>query len=214
MAVRNDVSKSLEIIRQAADNLFSRADMERVKTTITSLTLHDTESLINGFKLLVNSSNYDEQVRLLTLAPSSWGRVQIEQFFGCNQWQARKAIETRALFGILSTITNFSGNPSIDPLIIDEIQSFYQSDDISRPTASKKEVIHINKKPVAIRYMSMTIGQAYQLFLQHLKLHTTSNYISKSTFYSLKPKWIKTLTPHDVCSCIYHENFNLLIEVF
>ena len=152
---------------------------------------------------MVDASDYDEQVRLLTLSPSSWGRVQIAQFFSCNQWQARKAIETRASFGVLSTMTNFSGNPSIDPLMVNEIQSFFQCDDISRQTSSKKDIIHIKNQPVAIQYMSMTIGQAYQIFLQHLKSNTLWDFVSKSTFYSLKPKWIKTLTPHDVCVPVF-----------
>ena len=211
--MKSDVTKVIDIIRRAADQIFHGSDEEDMKKNITSLKVQDTESLIDGFKLLVDSSDYDEQVRLLTLAPRHWGGVQIEQFFSCNQWQARKAIETRASFGILSSITNFSGNSSIDPLLVEEIRSFYQMDDISRQTANKKEVIHINKQPVAIRYLSMTIGQAYQIFSQHLKSNTPWDFVSKSVFYSLRPKWVKTLTPHDVCGCIYHENFNLLIEV-
>ena len=101
----------------------------------------------------------------------------------------------------------------MDPLLIDEVKSFYQDDAISRQTSSKKEIIHVNKEPIPIRYMSMSVGQAYAIFLKKIQEINSLNFISKTIFYSLRPKWIKILTPHDVCACIYHENFSFLIQV-
>lgn len=42
--------------------------------------------------------------------------------------------------------------------------------------------------------MLMTVREAYQIFIQE---HPTMR-VGKSKFSSVKPKWIKTITPHDV----------------
>jgi len=201
------------MIRQAADEICQVPTAKTKESKIASLAVDDTDSLLGGLKHLFDSSDYDEQVRILTLSPSNWGRVQIENFFSCQEWQARRALDLRLSFGLLATPTNFSGNPRIDPLLVDEIQAFYEDDAISRQTSSKKEVIHIKKQPIPIRYMSMTVGQAYMLFLKKLTDKNSLDFVSKTTFYSLKPRWVKILTPHDVCACIYHENFDFLIQV-
>ncbi len=44
----------------------------------------------------------------------------------------------------------------------------------------------------------MTLMEAYQLFVEK----NPTMRIGKSKFCSLRPKWIKTTTPHDVCSLI------------
>ena len=53
------------------------------------------------------------------------------------------------------------------------------------------------------------MGEAFQLF------HAENNGITigKSTFYSLRPRQVKIQSPHQTCMCIYHENFNLALEV-
>ena len=49
---------------------------------MSSISVEDSNSLINGMKRLFDSSDYDEQVRLLTLSPTGWGRVKMENVFG------------------------------------------------------------------------------------------------------------------------------------
>lgn len=212
-ALKQDVTRAIETIRKAADELCHASSTNRVEPNLPSLTTEESESLISGLKRLFDSSDYDDQVRLLTLSPENWGRLQIENFFFCNEWQARRALEIRGSFGILATPTNFSGNPRINPLLVDEIQTFYQDDIISRQTSNKKEVMHVKKQPIPIRFMNMTVGQAYAVFLKKLKERKSLESVSKTVFYSLKPKWVKILTPHDVCAWIYHGNFDFLIQV-
>ena len=209
--MRRTVTRAIEIIRETADEIDKTS--ESTKSKNMSLTVSETDILLGGMKLLFKSSDYDEQIRLLTLSPSYWGRPQIQKFFLCNEWQARKAIELRNSFGTLAKMTNFSGNPPIDPTLVDEIEAFFQDDLISRQTSNKKEVIHINKQPMPIRYMSMTVGQAYTIFLKDLEARNSLCTVSKTVFYSLRPKWVKLLTPHDVCACIFHENYEFLIKV-
>lgn len=211
--LRDSVARAISKIRVIADKLCGMANLPETESSMNPLSFEDNNTLINGLKSLFDSSDYDEQVRILTISPPSWGRVKIENFFGCNQWQTRKAMEMRDSFGILAKPTNFSGNHPIDPLLAEEIRAFFQDDAISRQTSNKKEVIHVEKQPIPIRYMSMTVGQAYALFLEKIQENHHLNFISKTIFYSLRPKWVKILTPHDVCACIYHENFDFLIQV-
>jgi hypothetical protein len=113
----------------------------------------------------------------------------------------------------LAVPVDWRGNICLDPLLAQEIIDFYSDDGISRQSPNKRDVIHVQKNPVAVRHMSMTIGQAYQLFVQQLQAKQSLNSVQKSSFYNLRPKWIRVNKPHDVCTCIYHENFELLIQV-
>ena len=207
------MTTAVKLIREAADNILKTPKIISKDFGKSTITIEDTEQLLDGFKLLFKSSDYDEQVRLLTLAPSNWGRPQIQDFFDCNEWQARKALLLRSSYGRLSRVTNFNGNQPMDPRLIDEIKKFYVDDGISRQSSNKKDVMHVNKEPVSIRYMSMPVGQAYTLFMQKLTERNSSESVCKSAFYSLRPKWVKLTTPHDVCECIYHANFDFLIKV-
>ncbi|CAF4598298.1 unnamed protein product, partial [Rotaria magnacalcarata] len=186
-ALNRDVTRAIQGIRKLADELCHVPSAKTLKSNVTLLTTEENESLIDGLKRLFDSSDYDDQVRLLTLSPPTWGRVQIENFFFCNEWQSRRALEIRGSFGILATPTNFSGNPRINPLLADEIQAFYQEDVISRQTSNKKDVIHVKKQLIPVRFMNFTVGQAYAVFLKKLKDRDSLESVSRGMFYSLKP---------------------------
>ncbi|CAF1250929.1 unnamed protein product [Rotaria magnacalcarata] len=66
------------------------------------LSASDSDTLIEGLQALFNHSSGSERIRLLTLAPPSWGRKTIVDFFRCTQHQARAAIELRLTDGILA----------------------------------------------------------------------------------------------------------------
>lgn len=65
---------------------------------------------------------------------------------------------------------------------------------IFQASPNKKDVLQKNKDPKPIRYMLMTLMEAYQQFIEK----NPSMRVGKSKFCSLKLKWIKTTTPHDV----------------
>jgi hypothetical protein len=44
---------------------------------------------------------------------------------------------------------------------IDVVSQFYSEDGISRVSSNSKDVIQINKKPVAVRFMEMTVLDAF-----------------------------------------------------
>ena len=56
---------------------------------ILSLNLTEKDELISGLRQLYDSSGKAEQVRLLTIAPSNWGRYKVQRFFNSPERQAR-----------------------------------------------------------------------------------------------------------------------------
>ena len=59
--------------------------------------------------------------------------------------------------------------------------------------------------------MSMTLKEAYQVYL---KKCLTERKVAESTFFSMKPKTIRTIqeTPLRGCKCEYCQNFGMLLE--
>ena len=56
----------------------------------------------------------------------------------------------------------------------------------------------------------MILFEAYQQFIKK----EPHRRVGKSKFSSLKPKWVKTTTPHDGCACVYHQNPVLLLNTW
>ena len=67
-----------------------------------------------------------------------------------------------------------------------------------------------NTDPKPIRYMLMSLYEAYQRFVEK----EPNMRVGKSKFCSLRPKWVKTITPHDGCACVYHQNPTLMITAW
>ena len=90
----------------------------------------------------------------------------------------------------------------------------YTRDDISRQAPGKRDTVVVTenseRKTFQKRHLSMTIMEAYQIFKNEY-LH---NSIGKSKFAQLRPKCVvysSDLTQY-VYTCIYHENFMLIIQ--
>lgn len=188
---------------------FTNEDENMEKPDKFKLSVSDSAVLIEGLQTLFKCSSDGEKIRLLTIAPISWGRNTIVNFFNCTEHQARAAIDLRSTDGILALPTALRGNQSINPNIIEQVINYYRNDAISRPSPNRKDVVLINGKPTGKRFMQMTIAEAFQLF----SVENPSLKIGKSKFYALRPKDVKPESPHDVCLCIYHENMSLLLKV-
>lgn len=171
--------------------------------------LKDIKVLIEGLKQLFFISEKEQQLQLLTIVPPDWGRKKVEYFFGCTEHQSKQAIVLRDTYGVLARPLFFSGNKELKQAVIEEVLRFYENDDISRQSSNKKDCIHVNGEEKIFRFMEMSIAEAYQLFQDNHR----SISIGHSKFYCLRPKWVKLKSPIRDCLCIYHENFNLLLEV-
>ena len=133
--VRQQVHTALAMIRKAAEPILRQEedeDRDSQSVIASDMIMTDSDELVANFKHLVTSSEYSEQIRLLTLAPISWGRVKIQNFFQCSQHQVRYAVFLRDTDRILSLPVDLRGNQPFNPLTEKEIFDFYHSDDVSR----------------------------------------------------------------------------------
>jgi hypothetical protein len=101
-----------------------------------------------------------------------------------------------------------AGNKPLSRNTINTVIDFYREDGISRISPNSKDIIQINKNPISLRFMEMTVIEAFHIFQERLP-----NAVSQSSFYSLKPREVKITSPHDTCICLYHENMNLALKV-
>ncbi|CAF1368187.1 unnamed protein product [Rotaria sp. Silwood1] len=210
--LRQKVNLGIIVIRKAAEELYkeNQEKEEIIKSNNKSdITINDVNELVTNFQLLVNMSDYAEQIRLLTLVPKAWGRVKTSTFFGCTDHQARYGIYLRDADQVLSYPIDCRGNLPFDPFIEQTVFNFYHTDEISKASPNKKDVLQNNKNPKPIRFMLMSLREAYQIFIQE----NPTMHVGKSKFCSIKPKWIKTTTPHDSCVCEHHQNPELLLNV-
>ncbi|CAF5112803.1 unnamed protein product, partial [Rotaria magnacalcarata] len=97
---------------------------------------------------LFNHSSGSEKIRFLTIAPPSWGRKTIVDFFKCTQHQARAAVELRLTDGILAFPASLRGNQPIDVAVIEQVINYYRNDSINRPSSNRKDVVLINGTPM------------------------------------------------------------------
>lgn len=102
----------------------------------------------------------------------------------------------------------------ISPENIKLIEEFYIRDDISRQAPGLRDVISIKssgmKNHLQKRHLIFTIKEAFAIF----KEENPAVQIKLTKFYELRPKHVllTSETPHNVCVCKYHANFNYLTE--
>ena len=174
-----------------------------------SLTLSEKTELINGLKNLYYASNKQEQVRLLTIAPTGWRRQKVQKLFNSSERQARRSLQIRANKGVLANPEDLRGNKPLDTAVADAVIKFYEEDWISRVSTNKSDVLLIRKQSVAKRFMLLTMGEAFEEF----KIKFPQYVIGKSKFFNLRPRYVQPTRFHDTCCCMYHENFDLLLKV-
>ena len=133
----------------------------------------------------------------------------IQKWFNCSEHQARQGILLKKNKGFLAFPEYSKGNKSLSDNTIKLVTEFYLQDGFSRASSSKKDVIHINKMPVPVRFMEITGREAFQKFANE----NPSIAIGQASFYPLKPRQVKYNSPLDTCLCIYHENMHLLLKV-
>ncbi|CAM4961315.1 unnamed protein product [Rotaria socialis] len=159
---------------------------------------------------LFKQSTYEEQVRLMMIAPESWGRTALSQWFGARDHQARQSILLRLDKGVLAFPEYTRGNKFLDDDTIQSVVQFYLQDDVSRASSNTKDVLKIKNQLVPVRFMAMPIREGLRKFYSD---HPTAR-VGKSCFYSLKPRQVKISCPHETCMCQTHENMSLLLQAF
>ncbi|CAF1530923.1 unnamed protein product [Adineta ricciae] len=117
--------------------------------------------------------------------------------------------------GIIDTPKIYQRNSASIPLALKEkAKNFYCRDDISCQAPGKHDAITVKDNGTMLkvqkRYLLHTLNEVYRLFLNE----NTDDRISCSSFKELRPPNIlyKSLTSHNICVCLYHENVLLLIQ--
>ncbi|CAF4597394.1 unnamed protein product [Rotaria socialis] len=174
-----------------------------------SIRIDESNEFLHGMKELFKQSTYEEQVRLMMIAPESWGRTALSQWFGARDHQARQSILLRLDKGVLAFPEYTRGNKFLDDDTIQSVVQFYLQDDVSRASSNTKDVLKIKNQLVPVRFMAMPIREGLRKFYSD---HPTAR-VGKSCFYSLKPRQVKISCPHETCMCQTHENMSLLLQV-
>ncbi|CAF1510324.1 unnamed protein product [Adineta ricciae] len=175
-----------------------------------SLEINESNDLLNGLKELYKQSSEEEQTRLMTIAPLSWGRVMLSKWFGCTDHHGRQALLLREEKNVLAFPEYSRGNKFLDQVIIDLIVEFYLQDGISRMSSNTKDVIKIKTELVTLRFMEMTVSEALRKFYEDYPMIK----VGKSSFFSLRPRQVKLHCPHDTCMCHVHENMSLALQAY
>ena len=129
--------------------------------------------------------------------------------FASKPNQARRLLFLRKHDGILAYPQCLRGsNRPLSDSTVDAVINFYREDGISRTSSNSKDTIKINGQPVAVRFLEMTVLDAYHIFNERYP-----GTISRSAFNALRPREVKSVTPHETCMCIIHENMDLLLKV-
>ncbi|CAF3305172.1 unnamed protein product [Rotaria socialis] len=173
-----------------------------------SIRIDESNEFLHGMKELFKQSTYEEQVRLMMIAPESWGRTALSQWFGARDHQARQSILLRLDKGVLAFPEYTRGNKFLDDDTIQSVVQFYLQDDVSRASSNTKDVLKIKNQLVPVRFMAMPIREGLRKFYSD---HPTAR-VGKSCFYSLKPRQVKISCPHETCMCQTHENMSLLLQ--
>ena len=130
---------TIERIRLHAENLLDKLEKQRSRLNRLNIIVEENDALLDGLIMLFNESDYDEQMRILTIAPPSWGHNKITSFFSCNRYQAERSIQIRERFGVLHKAVDLRGNSPLDRQLALEIVEFYGKDDVSRSSSNKKK---------------------------------------------------------------------------
>ena len=79
--------------------------------------------------------------------------------------------------------------------------NFYHEHGISQISSSSNDIIKINGKTVATRFLEMSILNVYRIFNERFP-----EAVARSTFNTPRPKEMRIATSHDTCMRIIHEN--------
>ena len=107
---------------------------------------------------------------------------------------------------------------SISPKQIDVVKKFFKKDDIVWQASGRKDRVILrevlsngktSKTTTQVRYMLMSLKEAYHLFREEMK----NEVIGLTTFCSLRPVHIILFEqiPPNVCVCEYHKNIRLIL---
>lgn len=119
-----------------------------------------------------------------------------------------------AKFSVPVDTTKVKRKVQLAPTDVIKIKEFYLSDTVSYQMPGRKDCVRVveNGEKISLqkKILTMTVMEAFQLFVRE----NPTIKVGKSIFASLRPENVVPVSGKDqtVCCCIYHENWNLLLE--
>ena len=210
--ISNAVDETYFKLPEWSNTLLPRSHCNKKPKTLSSLDLSidDATWILYRLRELYSISNNEEKQRIKTMLPPTWCRDRVANWFGSSEHHARQSIELCSTTGIFSNPEDRRGNKLPDRQIELAVYNFYTSDETNREASYKKQVIHPPPltTPIPLRFLHLTIGETYEQF----KMKYPNIELSRSQFFSLRPKWVRERTSQESCLCIHHENADLLLQ--
>ncbi|KAJ8666802.1 hypothetical protein QAD02_008464 [Eretmocerus hayati] len=163
---------------------------------------------------LSTCENSRQRYLLLTVLPRTWNACRIQQVMGVSQATAKRAKELMENQGILCLVPSKSGRV-LDPRVLQMIEDFYLSDDMSRIQPRKNDYVSVsingNKVERQKRLLFCNLKECYQSF----KDENPEIPVGFSRFAEARPAKVISAGAtgtHTVCVCKIHQNFKLLLH--
>ncbi|CAF1473693.1 unnamed protein product, partial [Rotaria sordida] len=187
--ISDSVNEAYLKLKEWSNILLQPSHRSKQPDTLSSLDLSMDETvwILQHLRDLFAISSEHEQKRLMTMMPSTWGRDRIAKWFGSTPHQARQSIKLKSDAGIFSSFEDQRGNKPLDNEVQLMVHNFYTSDEVSRETSCKKQVIHPqpSRDPIPLRFLHLTIGET----LEQFKTMYPTIKIGRSKFFALRPVW-------------------------
>ena len=181
---------------------------------IESSDIDDESEIITQLKdKFQATTKRSEKVQILTVLPKSWTIRKVQDEFGASNYMVRKAKELVKQKGVLSTPNPKSGHAlAVETTAL--VQSFYESDEVSRMMPGKKDYVSVRQAEERVhvqkRLVLSNLKEVYQLFKEMFPTKT----IGFSKFAELRPKHCVLAGAsgtHAVCVCTIHQNVKLMM---
>ena len=170
--------------------------------------------IVSQLREKFQTATRSEKMQILTVLPKSWSVKRIQEEFGTTNFMARQAKELVKEKGVLA-IPDLKHGHALTEQTVHLVQSFYQSDDISRVMPGRKDYVSVRvgegRVHVQKRLVLCNLRELYATF----KDQHPSDHIGFSKFASLRPKHCVLAGAsgtHTVCVCTYHQNVKLMIH--
>lgn len=189
-----------------------------IATKVFGLNLNDLHPLTScpvakNIKNAMDSTVFNEKVRLLTLFGENYSNAEIESF--CEV--GRKAVEkSKGLLlnkGVYGELDEMYGVNKLSQSTVDSVKSFYLSDKASRMMPGKGDYKVVKVKGVKEkRQKKLLMGTVSELF-ELFRSDFPDVKIGLTKFSMLRPIEcisVNNKGVHNVCVCTYHQNPKLM----
>ena len=210
-------------IRRSSDAMMQMA--EGVSTSSTPVAVPwecpDCNSLVSGMRTrLQDITDKRLQYLLLTCAPLRMSALSIHNRTGCTPWEATQSHRIRRSQGIFTHPDWQASKLPLKQDVADLVKTFNLSLENGKVSRNANDTVQIvqysadNQKSyvrVPKHRMVHNLSELYSLFCER----HGENMIVISEFAMLRPRqciWPGYSGHHNVCMCVIHENYNLMLE--